>query len=283
MQHNKDNHLAEPSQHANTLLSNCPTSSSSTPNGKRSYPPNLTDAEQTLLRDNKGCFKCCQAFAGHQAFEGKCDPQCGMNYLPITQVTIDAARKTCHNHPNNHVAVVAVAQNDPDSSSPPKTKVHPVAAIMPGISNPTAYHAANVTTILEGLDDSDDEVSNYNLNFVGNFIKSIKSIMNTLSLPKTPKEIAPLTIVPSMVPHLFWRALVSPPTSLPCSVDCLLDNSSHIVLIHDLLVNELGLHKRRLKMPIKMDIAINLSENEKSVTLQKFVKLTLYDTSGKYR
>ena len=31
-----------------------------------------------------------------------------------------------------------------------------------------------------------------------------------------------------------------------------------------------------------MDVAINLSENEKSVTLHKFVKLTLYDTSGEY-
>ena len=51
--------------------------------------------------------------------------------------------------------MVAVAQNDPDSSLPPNTKV---AAIMPGV--PTAYHATNVTTVLEGSDDSDDEVSN---------------------------------------------------------------------------------------------------------------------------
>ena len=45
MQCGRDNHLAEPSQCANTFLSNCPVSSSSTPNGKRSYPPNLTNAE----------------------------------------------------------------------------------------------------------------------------------------------------------------------------------------------------------------------------------------------
>ena len=45
MQRSRDNHLTEPSRCANTFPSNCPTSSSSTPNGKRSYPPNLTDAE----------------------------------------------------------------------------------------------------------------------------------------------------------------------------------------------------------------------------------------------
>ena len=64
-----------------------------------------------------------------------------MNYLLITQATVDAARKTRHNHLNNHVAVVAVAQTDPDSSSPPNTRLHPVTAIMPGVLNPTTYHA----------------------------------------------------------------------------------------------------------------------------------------------
>ena len=121
-----------------------------------------------------------------------------MNYLPITQATVDAARKTHCNCLNNHIAMVAVAQTDPDSSSPPKTKLHPVAAIMPGVPNPTAYHAPDVTTVLEGLDDSDDEVSNCDSDFIGAFIESVESPVNTLSLPETPKELAPL-----MVPHLF--------------------------------------------------------------------------------
>ena len=174
--------------------------------------------------------------------------------------------------------MVAVAKTDPDSSLPPKSKLHPVAAIMPGVPNPTAYHAANVTTVLEGSDDSDDEVSNCNSDFVGAFIESVESPANTVSLPETPKELAPL-----MVPHLFWRASVSPPESLPYSFDCLLDNGSHIVLIRDSLVNELGLRKKRLKTPIETDVAMNVSENEKSVTLHEFVKLSLYDTSGEYR
>ena len=107
--------------------------------------------------------------------------------------------------------MVTVAQTDPDSSSPPKTKLHLVAAIMPGVPNPTAYHATNVTTVLKGSDDSDDEVSNCNSDFIGTFIESVESPANTLSLPETPKELAPLTIAPLMVPHLFRRASVSPP------------------------------------------------------------------------
>lgn len=93
MQWGRDNHLTDPSQYANTFPSNCPQSSSSAPNGKCSYLPNLTDAERTLLRDNEGCFKCCHAFAGLHAFEGKCEAPNRNNYLLITQATIDVAKR----------------------------------------------------------------------------------------------------------------------------------------------------------------------------------------------
>ena len=140
MQHSRDNHLADPSQCANTFPSNCPASSST---GKCSYPPNLTNAEWTLLRDNEGCFKC------HHAFEGKCDTPDGNNYLPVSQTFVDAAKKTHHNHPNNHVTAITIAQNTSGSSSAPESSAHPVADIMPRIMNPVVYHAANDATVLD--------------------------------------------------------------------------------------------------------------------------------------
>ena len=73
-----------------------------------------------------------------------------------------------------------------------------------------------------------------------------------------------------------------PPSLLPFSFDCLLNNGSHIVLIHDSLVNELGLCKKRLKMPIKTDVAMHLNEKKMSVMLYEFVKLPLYYASGEY-
>ena len=49
MQHNRDNRLADPSCHTKTFPFDCPASSSA-PNMKCSYPPNLTNAEWTLLK-----------------------------------------------------------------------------------------------------------------------------------------------------------------------------------------------------------------------------------------
>ena len=42
---NRDNHLTDPSCHANTFPTNCLTSSASAPNSKHLYPPNLTETE----------------------------------------------------------------------------------------------------------------------------------------------------------------------------------------------------------------------------------------------
>ena len=133
----------------------------------------------------------------------------GNNYIPVTQATIDAAKKTHHNCPNNHVAAVSITQNEPPFSSAPEPSVHLVTAIMLGIMNPVTYHAANNTTVLDGSDDSDDEVSALRSNFIGAFIESVEAIANSPTLPESPKEISEIS--PLMVPHLFWRALASPP------------------------------------------------------------------------
>ena len=77
---------------------------------------------------------------------------------------------------------------------------------MPGIMNPVAYHAANKTTVLDGLDDSDDEVSASQPNFIAAFIESIEAVVNSPLLPESPKEISPL-----IVPHLFLEGLSLPP------------------------------------------------------------------------
>ena len=47
-------------------------------------------------------------------------------------------------------------------------------------------------------------------------------------------------------------------------------------------MNELRLHKKKLKSPIEMDLAMHLNDKRMSVTLYDFVKLSLYNTSGEY-
>ena len=187
------------------------------------------------------------------------------------------AKKTRRARPNAHVAATSIAQSEPTLSSIPE--IHPVAAIMPGITNLVAYHAANDMTILEGSDGSDNKVSIPSPTSVGAFLESVEAIADTPTLEsQSLKEISPL-----IVPHLIWRASVSPPNSLPVSFDCLLDNGSHLVLIRESLVTELGLRRKKLKTPIKTDLAMHLNEKDNSVTFHDFVKLSLYDVSGEYR
>ena len=133
----------------------------------------------------------------------------GNNYIPVTQAMIDAAKKANHNHPNVHVTAILIIQNEAEPSLTPELSVHPVTAIMPGIPNPVAYHAANKMTILEGSDSSDDKVSTSKPNSVGTFLESVEAVVNTPPIPESPKEISPL-----IVPHLFWKASTSP--LIPC-------------------------------------------------------------------
>ena len=77
---------------------------------------------------------------------------------------------------------------------------------MPGIMNPVAYHATNKTSVLDGSDDSDDEMSALQPNLIAAFIESVEAIANSPLLPESPKEISPL-----IVPHLFLEGLSLPP------------------------------------------------------------------------
>ena len=118
-------------------------------------------------------------FCRTSASKGKCDALNGSGYSHVTQATVDAAKKACCGCPNNHVTTISAVQNEPATLSTPASSTHPVAAIMPGITNPVAYHTANDTIVLNGSDNSDNEVSVHQPKFVGAFIESIKSVANT--------------------------------------------------------------------------------------------------------
>ena len=141
-----------------------------------------------------------------------------------------------------------------------------------------------------GSDDADesDDVSP-TLPCVGVFIESLDSAVSqstaTSSDSDSPKETSVMTHTdpsPIMIPHLFWRALASPPNALPIMFDCLLDNGSHLILIRDSLVTELQLCRRNLPLPIETELAMHADDKKTSVTLHKYVNLSLYDASGEY-
>ena len=277
LQPSRDNHLTDPSRCANTFPSNCPTSSSSTPNGKCSYLHNLTDAEWTLLRDNKSCFKCHHPFAGHCTFKGKCDALNGNNYLPVTQATINAAKKAHHICLNNHVAAISITQNEPLSSS----------ALNQVCTRSQLLCQALQILLLTML-------PTRQLFWMGQMILMTKWVLcSQISLLPSSKVSRLLQIPPSTwisqgdltvnCPPPILESLSLPPISLPLSFDCLLDNGSHLNLICDSWVNQLRLHKKKLKTPIEMNLTMHLNENKTSSTFYNFIRLPLYDVAGGYR
>ena len=77
------------------------------------------------------------------------------------------------------MATISIAQNEPGPFSIPVPDVHPVAAVMPGITNLVAYHAANSTSVLKGSDKFDDEVSAHPSSVIGALIENADSVMST--------------------------------------------------------------------------------------------------------
>jgi hypothetical protein len=97
----------------------------------------------------------------------------------------------------------------------------PVAAVVSTSSNPVAYMPANDSNVFEGDSNSDDSVS-------ASFVSSIRQAFQT--------------IVPFMVPHMYWHAMVhGTSANFLISFNALIDHSSHLVLINQLFVQQLGL------------------------------------------
>ncbi|KAJ7590647.1 hypothetical protein C8J56DRAFT_1046897 [Mycena floridula] len=74
--------------------------------------------------------------------------------------------------------------------------------------------------------------------------------------------------------HFMWHCQITPisPSSLPVKVNALIDNGSHLVLIHPELVKELGLPVKKLKVPEIVDVALKNGESSCTV-LSEFVVL----------
>jgi hypothetical protein len=84
---------------------------------------------------------------------------------------------------------------------------------------------------------------------------------------------------------MFWRAstlTVSTSDDVPAQFDCLIDNGSSLVLIQNLLIDDLSLCCHKLPELIETELAMWEGEKMITVHLYEYVKLHLYDSSGKY-
>ena len=115
-----------------------------------------------------------------------------------------------------HIAAITHSQIESSTSSvAQESEAHPIAVLMPGVSNLATYHATNMSTVFGGTNSSENtNVSNIEvLDFhkvVATFIENIDAPKDMM--PSSPKENSSRIslLAPLMVPHLFWRASISP-------------------------------------------------------------------------
>ena len=200
-------------QHDANLSPSTNIISSSSNQPKCINPPTMTDDEQCLLKENKGCYICHKPFAGHLTSDKDCDFPSPLNYIPVMQTLITSLKRAYQN--KKHVASVTITHGELSASVGQENVMHPIMALILGVPNPVAYHTSNLMTMVEDLEASNTSVVSVQVvldsfNVVGTFIENIKSPFDAMpdkkvNLVKTSMISAPFTVL-----HLFWRASVAP-------------------------------------------------------------------------
>jgi hypothetical protein len=147
------------------------------------------------------------------------------------------------------------------------TSVHLVAAVM-GVGHQVAYMPCNILSVIEDASASDSN------NMVSRRIK-----------PQPCPLVAPLEeAAPLRVPHLYWHcAMVDGVSDFPTIIHTLLDHGSHLVLIRENFAASLGLCRRRLHMPEKIELAMSPNSKKEIMELHEWVPLRLEDPSGLWK
>jgi hypothetical protein len=203
--------------------------------------PKLTENERTLLSSNDGCFKCRTFFADHRSSTCKGDFPNPVGYKSLTQGDVDKAKKSLN---SKKVAAIFPALDTPDENI--FTPTHPVAAIIGTSSQPYAYQAVNASSVLDTEGDTgsdEDEVCRSQ--------------------------------------HLLWNcSIFSTHDAFPVNISALIDNGSHLVLIHPDYVQKLALPRHKLPRPISVELAMNEQQKRGVFELKDYVSLSLFDSTS---
>lgn len=261
-----NNTLSEPSRCYNTL-SSAPASTST---AARLTLSKLTDSEHKLLWDNSGCLKCRRFFQSHVSASCMNDFPNAASYCTLTQTDVDSAKR---GQKPKTKAIASVLPNDKDGSESP---THPVAVVLGTSRNPVTYMPVNESTVLDEESDSGSSSK----------VSSSPTDLLSAAVVGATDGGQPMAASSSELPniherHLYWRCSTSGPAdSLPISLDALIDNGSHAVLIRDDFVNSLALRHRKLPKPETVELAMQSGGKKVFVELTHWVKLKLHDPSN---
>jgi hypothetical protein len=152
-----------------------------------------------------------------------------------------------------------------------------MAAVIRMMSNPTAYTAPNLTSVLEGDSFSDESVSIPNPRVTALPILPPVPASSVLTAPS--EDLAPLT-----VPHLYRKCSVNgAENEFPVVFDALLNHGADTVFISECFASELSLKRRKLYKPMSVKMAMPGEGKKQIVDMFKWVKLQLRDPSGRWK
>ena len=187
--------------------------------------------------DDHGCLKCCRVFAYHVSKDCPNDWPNPTTICPVTAANIMAAGKARKVRKGNTTAVMSGGAG-PSSA---------VAAVV--ISHPVAYVASNIQSIINDdaeYSDSNDsvKVSNHHPPLCTAMVSELEILGSTAQ--QVEKRTGP---IPFFEPHLWWQCSTVASDFLPQTLNTLIDQGSHIVLICEDLVDSLLLHCRSMHKP----------------------------------
>jgi len=167
----------------------------------------LTQEERDIIREHRGCFKCCRLYAGH--FQMDC------NNLPVSfdAITQDTARCAKAEFDKKR-ARTSSANTQNNAQSTLRTQANA------NRSTPAAAVAAST----ENADESGEESENSQTVAV---TRPSAVIMGSDDDDSDLSE----EVCPLVVPHYFWRAKVFAGNDIPIAMKCLIDDGAHVVMI----------------------------------------------------
>ncbi|GLB45211.1 putative retrotransposable element tf2 155 kda protein type 1-like [Lyophyllum shimeji] len=213
----------------------------------RARLPTLTAEEKTLLREHNGCFKCRRFYTTCESLTCTTGFPDAATYRTLTAADAAAAKKKVE----ASSAPPSATATSASSSSGRSRTVKPVAAVWPAGPSSSSWADTSVrgSTVAAVLPDvvTSGVLSGTDTESEGEGSDSDDSDVST----------APLS-----VPHYVWPATISGPNvETPVNVSNLIDNGSHVVLIHADLAEHLGLRRFRLHEPLEIDLAMSPSNS----------------------
>ena len=223
---------------------------------KRTRCPKLLPSEAELLDKHDGCRKCRRFYVGHRVFDCPNEFPNPDNYITLTENMALLAQNNTTVASTFHPSTLG--SNNFTFQAPPTNFASPSFSAMSYIPPPaTAFTSSAPSAFVEEVS-GDSSTQRTNVVTQNTSIAAMLPSSGSFALGTGSSDTeSQSTVSPISSPHYLWRAHAYGTADFPLTIDCLLDNVAHLVLIRPETVADLGLPVRKLKVPQCATLAIN--------------------------